>query len=122
MRAAELVLVQVSDLTINLGPTPAPSDPFRGTEPTDRAPLNVFGETCRWRRESGIRWGDVTVCVTRDGVRLASATDYHDPARADEYSEASYFQRGAPSAASMTPPSDMFAAWIAALPNPDPRP
>ncbi|HYD72912.1 MAG TPA: hypothetical protein VEF55_07220 [Candidatus Binatia bacterium] len=106
-------------LTIQVSPQrPMPHPLTGGSEPLDRPPLHRFGETCRWHRiDLGVRWGIVSTCVTGDGISLANAVDFHDPANQDEYHEVRNFRRGPPTAASMRPPPDIFDPWIAALPQ-----
>ena len=83
----------------------------------DRAPLHILGERCNWRRVyMEVRYAIVGVCVTHDGIQLAQSTDYHDELHQDELDVATYFNRGAPNAALMLPPANVFAPWIAALP------
>lgn len=108
-----------SGISIDSGQRPPYPHPLSGgSEPMDRAPLRIGGESCEWRRvDLNVRWGVVGVCVTADGISFAHSTDYHDEARQDEMSVATSFQRGAPEAASMLPPENVFAPWVSALPT-----
>jgi hypothetical protein len=105
--------------SITLGPQNSYPYPLTGgSEPLDRRQLRISGETCRWHRvDLNVRWGLVGVCVTEDGIQLAERTEYDDDAHQDRLSVATHFRRGAPDAALMLPPEDVFEPWIAALPN-----
>jgi hypothetical protein len=102
----------------------APEKPYPhpltgGSEPMDRTPMRITGETCNWHRvDLGVRWGIVGVCVTDDGIQLAEMTDFNDDVdREDKLEVATYFRRGAPDETLMSPPENVFEPWIAALPN-----
>jgi hypothetical protein len=105
--------------SISVGPqAPYPHPLTGGSEPLDRPPLRVSGESCNWHRvDLNVRWGIVAVCVTEDGVRLAETTEFDDEAHEDRFYGATYFRRGAPDPALMAPPANAFAPWLAALPH-----
>lgn len=107
-----------ASFAIDLDEPAWPHPPAGGSEVMDRPRSRVLGERCRWHRvDLAVQWGIVSRCVNRDGALLAEATDFHDPALADEYEEATYYRRGAPAAALMLPADDVFEPWLAALPE-----
>ncbi|MET0181319.1 MAG: hypothetical protein ABW199_00380, partial [Caulobacterales bacterium] len=106
-------------LSIDLVPQqPYPHPLAGGSAPMDHEPMRISGETCNWRRvDLSVTWGIVGVCVTSDGIQLAELTDFNDSARQNELEVASYFHRGAPDRALMSPSPEIFAPWIEALPD-----
>lgn len=110
---------EAARLSIDLRPRqPYPHPLTGGSEPLDREPLRISGETCRWHRvDLDVRWGIVAVCVTADGIRFGETTEYDDDALEDRRAVATYFRRGAPAAELMLPPPTVFDPWIAALPE-----
>ncbi|MBY0564199.1 MAG: hypothetical protein K2P58_08430 [Hyphomonadaceae bacterium] len=97
---------------------PFPHPLSGGSERMDRPALRVSGERCSWHRiDLSVRWGIIGVCVTDDGILFAESTDFHDEAHQDRFRIATSFRRGAPEAALMSPPQDLFEPWVAALPR-----